>query len=124
MQAFHSLSGLDGLNELFHARLPDCVQPWREGEEAPTPVLERRSYFALFVRRARLAYEMLLHDERLQLNTLCMAWRDGERAALVDEWQRGWHAARTLTPTREFAGAQVPYVAGEPRKWRLRDREE
>lgn len=102
---FRSFEGPDGLNELFQAKVPECLQMWQDRGDAGTPlVVERRSYLALFLRRARLAYEMQLHEERLGLSEVCAAWRDGAPNALLDEWEcssqarsyRGWRrAART-----------------------------
>lgn len=102
---FRSFEGPDGLNELFQAKVPECLQMWQDRGDAATPlVVERRSYLALFLRRARLAYEMQLHEERLGLTEVCAAWRDGAPNALLDEWEcssqarsyRSWrHAART-----------------------------
>ncbi|WFD17962.1 hypothetical protein MCAP1_000173 [Malassezia caprae] len=85
--SFASLESMDGLTDLMHTKLPDCLDGLHdEGETMCSMLLDRRSYLGLFVRRARLSYEMLLDHERTELVALCRAWRDGE-SALIDEWQ-------------------------------------
>lgn len=89
--AFDSFESSDGINELFHAKLPDCLQPWLEEDAAPSLIVWRRSYIGLFIRRARLAFEMLLHEERMALTGRAAEWRD-MTFGLVDEWKQDPHA--------------------------------
>ena len=66
-------------------------------------LLDRRSYLGLFVRRARLSYEMLLDHERTELVALCLAWRDGRESALIDEWQgTSSRLTQVQAPARAF----------------------
>lgn len=67
--------------------LPDCLQPFFEDGAAPSLIVERRSYIGLYIRRARLAFEMLLHDERMALSTRAAEWRDTPYG-LADQWRR------------------------------------
>ncbi|KOS14365.1 anaphase-promoting complex subunit 5 [Malassezia pachydermatis] len=83
-----SLDSLDGLADLMYSKLPDCLDMIQEETtQIPAFPLDRRSYLGLFVRRARLSYEMLLDRDRLQLLHLCTAWRDGVENTVADEWQ-------------------------------------
>lgn len=85
---FATFDSVDGLAELMHVCLPECLAALRDPSAEPARlVLDRRSYLGLFVRRARLTYELLLDHERLELAALCCAWRDGAKDALVDEWR-------------------------------------
>lgn len=74
-----------------HTELPECLDGLHGVNTERAMRLERRSYLGLFVRRARLSYEMLLDHERIELVDLCRAWRDGRATALTDEWQ-GTHS--------------------------------
>ncbi|WFD33908.1 hypothetical protein MCUN1_000734 [Malassezia cuniculi] len=89
--AFESFDSTDGINELFQAKLPDCLQPFLDEGATPLLIVERRSYIGLYIRRARLAFEMLLHDERMTLSTRAAEWRDSS-AGLADQWRSGTHA--------------------------------
>ncbi|WFD29265.1 hypothetical protein MSPP1_000272 [Malassezia sp. CBS 17886] len=96
-EAFLSFDSPDSLAELFHARLVDCLVADADDtdeampRDAAQPPLDRRSYLGLFVRRARVAYEMLLDNERLELTAVCAAWRTG-KSARGDEWIDNPHA--------------------------------
>lgn len=84
---FVLLDNLDGLTELFHAKLPECLHHAHEEIPEGAQVLARRSYLGVYVRRARLAFEMLLDAECLQLAASCAAWRTGAPHGLADEWR-------------------------------------
>ncbi|WFD02871.1 hypothetical protein MOBT1_001558 [Malassezia obtusa] len=83
---FDLLDNVDGLTELFHAKLPECLHHAHEDVPEGAQLLDRRSYLGVYVRRARLAFEMLLDSERLQLAAICAAWRSGAPQGLADEW--------------------------------------
>ena len=81
---FATFDSVDGLAELMHVCLPECLAALRDPSAEPARlVLDRRSYLGLFVRRARLTYELLLDHERLELAALCCAWRDGAKLSLI-----------------------------------------
>ncbi|WFD42683.1 hypothetical protein MPSI1_001331 [Malassezia psittaci] len=84
---FLLFDNVDGLTELFHAKLPECLYDPQEEVLEGAQLLDRRSYLGLFVRRARLAFEMLLDLERLQLAAKCGIWRSDSSDALFDEWR-------------------------------------
>lgn len=111
-QWFALLWNVDGLAELFHSKVPECLCLVPEdADQATIQLLDRRSYLGLYVRRARLAFEMLLDPERLQLAAMCAAWRDGDAHGLADEWRQHSQARaflqwRTSARKGDYAAAK------------------
>ncbi|PKI85854.1 hypothetical protein MVES_000519 [Malassezia vespertilionis] len=88
-RAFAALHGMDGLIELFHAKLLDCIYLQHEDASQPAcQLLDRRSFLGVYVRRSRLTFDMLLDEERRQLADICKAWRSGRSDTSVDEWDK------------------------------------
>lgn len=86
-QWFDLLDNVDGLSELFHGKVLECLHPFHDAASAIGTVVDRRSYLGLYLRRTRLSFEMLLDTDRLQLASICAAFRAGHVEGLVDEWK-------------------------------------
>lgn len=97
-EQFAQFESVDGLIEVFHGRaysvqlicaeLKECLSAAEPQAGTYTDfLLQRRSYFGLFMRRACFHFAIMLEHERMELLELCKAWRDATPHALVDKWR-------------------------------------